>query len=217
MSHPGASPLWESMWSKGLGKGEAFDVGSASGTLVRYLSRTPKLDLAQGAAALVPGCGRAYDALALASHGYSRVVALDLSSTAVNAAKEELKTAADTEAAARVEVCCGDFFSYQGQFDLIWDCTFLCALEPSVRAEWAKQQKSLLKPGGLLLTCIFPIVDKEGGPPFAMSVPLVRDLVEAEGFECAELKEQLPEEEMHRPGGLATGPKTAFAAWKKPS
>merc|ERR1719161_787643 len=44
---------------------------------------------------LVPGCGRAYDALALARHGFDRVVAVDIAPTAVKAAQSFLEDAAD--------------------------------------------------------------------------------------------------------------------------
>ena len=55
-------------WAAGLGKGQAFDVGSPSATLISALSSMgPPLESAL--TALVPGCGRAYDALALARHG----------------------------------------------------------------------------------------------------------------------------------------------------
>jgi len=54
-----------------------------------------------------------------------------------------------------------------------------------VRSAWAKKTLSNLQPEGTLLTCIFPICDKEGGPPFAMSVPLVRSILEPEGWVSA--------------------------------
>ena len=38
--------------------------------------------------------------------------------------------------------------------------------------------KALLSPHGDLITCVFPIGERAGGPPFAMSVPLVRSLLE---------------------------------------
>ena len=55
---------WEAMWKRGLEPGDAFDVGGVSGALASYLKRAPRPP--EGSAALVPGCGRAYDALALA-------------------------------------------------------------------------------------------------------------------------------------------------------
>lgn len=45
------------------------------------------------------------------------------------------------------------------------DCVSLqCALPPSLRERWAAKMKELLRPGGLLLTLIFPICDKVSQP-----------------------------------------------------
>ena len=89
-------------------------------TLRAELRRRPSLEATAGRTALVPGCGRAYDALALAEHGYAAVVALDLSPAACKAAREELQASASA-AAGRVEVRCGDFFALEAceTFDLI--------------------------------------------------------------------------------------------------
>eukprot|EP00434_Breviolum_minutum_P021863 symbB.v1.2.019296.t1/scaffold1554.1/size111945/2 len=205
----GASPMWEDMWSKGLKPKEKFDVGEPSPTLVEVLS-LKSLGDCKGKRAFVPGCGRAYDAIALAEYGFDSVVAVDLSATAVDAAKEFLSQS-KSPAAAKVEVLCADFFKLElePKADVIWDCTFLCALDPSVRAAWAKKTLSLLQPDGTLLTCIFPICDKEGGPPFAMSVPLVRSILEPEGFQAVELREDVAQH-------MAAGPfkaSTAMGRW----
>lgn len=197
--HAGASPHWEAMWAQegGLQKGTRFDVAGPSQTLGAELRRRPP-NACAGLTALVPGCGRAYDALALAEHGYAAVVALDVSPAACEAARAELQSSL-SPAAGKVEVRCGDFFSLQGEeFDLIWDCTFLCALSPSVRERWAAQMSSLLSPQGELLTCVFPIGDREGGPPYAMSVPLVRSLLEPVGLQPTAIRDDMPLEEMHR-------------------
>lgn len=214
VAHAGASVHWEQMWGSGLGKGQAFDVGGVSAALAGELARMSVPD--PGSSAFVPGCGRAYDALALARHGFSSVVAMDLSPTAVARAQEELEASRDP-AAGKVVLRCADFFEEVTEsYDFIWDCTFLCALDPSVRDQWATQQKKLLKPGGTLLTCVFPICQKVGGPPFAMSVPLVRDLLAPIGFKSVRIHE-CADGEKHNPGGGATlgGPGTTLVAWQR--
>jgi SAM-dependent methyltransferase len=217
MPHAGASPKWESMWTAGIGKGQAFDVGGPSRTLVGALART-KYARNPGMRALVPGCGRAYDAVELARAGFDSVTAIDLSATACEAAREELKaiSAASPEfksLADKVEIVCTDFFTFSGKYDLIWDCTFLCALEPTVREEWATKTKSLLRPDGCLLTCVFPIGKPPGGPPFELTVPHVENLLKPIEFVATEIKEQLPPDERHTPSGAAQFG-SAFAAWK---
>ena len=35
---------------------------------------------------------------------------------------------------------------------MIYDCTFLCAIQPEMRQQWAAQHAALLKPDGELVT-----------------------------------------------------------------
>ena len=214
MSHAGASPHWERMWKGGLPKGAAFDCGEASPSLVSELGSVPAPK--PGARALVPGCGRAYDALALARHGFDAVVAVDLSPSAVAAAKAELASTGDA-AASKVELVCADFFALDEKtpYDLVWDATFLCALAPSVREKWAAKHRALLAPGGSLITCVFPICDKAGGPPYAMSKPLVAGLLEPAGFAKVRERDCGPGDKHTAGGASLGGPGTAVVAWTK--
>ena len=207
---------WEAMWSGGIAKGNAFDVGGVSPTLLNALQRIPQP--VAGAAALVPGAGRAYDALALVDHGFDRVVAVDISQTACEAAKKELKDSGSRRA-QKVQVVNADFFDFDhAPFDFVWDCTFLCALDPALRKEWAVKTANLLKPEtGALATCIFPIFPnaRSGGPPYHMSVDLVRKLLEPVGVRADVLDQNLPKEALHLTGRLTPAPTTALGIWKK--
>ena len=42
-------------------------------------------------------------------------------------------------------------------FDFAYDYTFLCALQPDMREQWASTYARLLKPDGVLMTVVFPI------------------------------------------------------------
>ena len=115
----------------------------------------------------------------------------------------------------KIEVYHVDFFEIPDKFDFTWDCTLLCALDPSMRKKWAQKQKALLKEDGTLLSCIFPICEKIGGPPCALSVPLVTDLLAPEGFAAVETR-VCEGAERHLPGAMAgdDAPGTALVAWK---
>jgi len=216
---PTFSPHWESMWSHGLGKGDAFDVGGVSASLYAELSSSRMLKPAPGKSALVPGCGRAYDAVALAQYGFDSVTAVDVSESACKAAKLQLDTERVVSLAKKVEIVNADFFALDEgkQYDFVWDCTFLCALEPALREGWAKKYQALLAPGGTLLTCVFPIAPgKVGGPPFALSVELVTSLLEPLGFSAVSTHE-CADGEKHNPGGVSGlgSPGTTLVQWKR--
>ena len=100
--------------------------------------------------ALVPGCGRGWDALAFADAGWE-VSALDLVSEL-----DELLTPKLT--ASNSKFICGDFFSEEtylqliadGLFDLVFDHTFFCAIPLALREQFGNQMAKLIKPGGHL-------------------------------------------------------------------
>ncbi|XP_043716332.1 thiocyanate methyltransferase 1-like isoform X2 [Telopea speciosissima] len=79
-----------------------------------------------------------------------------------------------------------DFFSWHPTelFDLIFDYTFFCAIEPYMRLAWARQVRDLLKPDGELITLMFPISDHVGGPPFNVSIADYEELLYPMGFKA---------------------------------
>ena len=150
--------------------------------------------------ALIPGCGRGYDVYALAER--ERIaVGLELSSTAVEAAAA-CPTKPQCTAVENARIINQNFFDLDEleKWDFIYDYTFLCALDPSIRTQWASKMAALVKPGGMLLTIIFPITKKDGGPPFEMSLEIVQSLLVPVGFEKVELG-LLPPELCHQGRG----------------
>jgi len=122
----------------------------------------------------VPGCGRGHDVRFLARRGYS-AVGFDFSAAAVAAARELAKT--DNVSAEFVE---RDIFTLAGDyaraFDGIWEYTCFCAIDPRRRAEYVRTMGAILRPGGWLLACFFPLRRRAAGPPFPVSEREVRRL-----------------------------------------
>ncbi|XP_021889201.1 probable thiol methyltransferase 2 isoform X2 [Carica papaya] len=152
---------WEKSWELGL---TPWDLGQPTPVV---------LHLQQGGAlpngrALVPGCGTGYDVVAMASPE-RYVVGLDISENAIKKAKEMSSSSPNANCFAFLKE---DFFTWcpSELFDLIFDYTFFCAIEPSMRSAWAKRMCKLLKPDGELITLMFPISDHVGGPPYRVSV-----------------------------------------------
>ena len=198
---------WESMWAAGLRPGQAFDVAGPSKALLRVMDTLPK-----GRTTLVPGAGRAYDALALSEAlGCPEVVALDIAPSACAAARDWLASAPASAARDRVRVVEGDFFDVAvPDVGLVWDCTFLCALPPSSREAWAERYAALLAPGGELVQLVFPIApSKVGGPPFHLDLAIVRGLLRGT-FEEVALHELPPGTHM---AGVPAG--NAVVRWRR--
>lgn len=216
------------IWAKGLAPGQFFDARTPSPVLVEYAEK----GLIPNGRALVPGCGRGYDVTLLASQNRF-VIGLEISSSAITAAEERLKDLPEEEfpykSKASFELA--NFFDLSPKtedekFDFIYDYTFFCALDPTIRKDWAIQMGNLMKKNGILLTLIFPIhpsregqfsivtiiifdsyflSQKTGGPPFPVSLELYRELLEEAGFEMVELRD-LPSEMSHpgRDGSIVT-------------
>lgn len=179
--------------------------------------------------ALVPGCGRGYDVTLLA-HEQREALGLDISPTAIAAATSRLDSLSAEECGVKghAKFSTTSFFDMtvanSNYFDFIYDYTFLCALDPSIREAWADKMAELLRPStGELLTLIFPIVEhtSEGplsGPPFPVSLKLLEDLLVPRGFECLELR-LLPPELCHqgRDGTTAGSAASGVGRWRKQS
>ena len=128
---------------------------------------------------LIPGAGRAHDAIALAKAGFS-VTALDYAPLAIAALQAEAQGQG-----LNISSVVEDFFAYMpnAAFDYIWEYTFYCAIDPSLRPAYRKKMFSLLKPGGVLFGLYFPLDGRSGGPPFAVTreeLEEFRDLFQVE-------------------------------------
>ncbi|SNX81330.1 uncharacterized protein MEPE_00035 [Melanopsichium pennsylvanicum] len=167
--------------------------------------------------AVIPGCGRGYDAKVFAERGLTSY-GVDISSNAVAAANKWLD---DQNLAlnlkSKVNFVEEDFFnlgteksatsalSKAGLVSLAYDYTFLCAIPPSLRSAWAETYTRLLAKDAILISLVFPIHgDRSGGPPFSISPELVREMLgsqkNADGSEAwKELAELKPKGAETRP------------------
>ena len=69
--------------------------------------------------------------------------------------------------------------------------------------------------GGELLTLVFPIrAPDERGPPYAVSLALLRELLEPAGFECLEL-DMLPSELCHEGRDGSSGSGSGVGRWRR--
>lgn len=127
----------------------------------------------EGARALVPGAGAGHDALALARRGWL-VTAVDLVDAIPTEARDRLTRLGGNYLVADVLE-----HTFEGRFDLIWDHTFFCAIDPSDRARWGKRAGELVVPGGHFTALVFPTKKprESGGPPFGMEPTDLTDVL----------------------------------------
>jgi SAM-dependent methyltransferase len=128
---------------------------------------------------IVPGAGRGHDAREFARHGY-QVTAIDFSPYVIN----EMKRLADPQ--APIEILQHDLFALprdlDGSFDYVLEYTCFCAIDPKRRPEYSDLVTRLLRPGGVYIDLAFPLDDRAGGPPFAVSDSELLNLYQERGF-----------------------------------
>jgi len=66
---------------------------------------------------------------------------------------------------------------YPARFDAVVEYTCFCAIDPTRRAEYASSLSRSIRPGGLLIALLFPVGEKEGGPPYAVQEPEIEGVI----------------------------------------
>ena len=138
-------------------KETGWDIGSVSDPLKEYIDQLNDKNIR----ILIPGGGNSYEALYLIEKGFTDVTVVDIS-------KEVCDKLISSNAQAiekGLKVVNANFFEFTGPFDLILEQTFFCALDPSLRQDYALKMKTLLAPKGKLVGVLFN-TDFPGGPPF---------------------------------------------------
>jgi thiopurine S-methyltransferase len=69
-----------------------------------------------------------------------------------------------------------DFFNLSGQYDLILEQTFFCALDPSLRTKYVEKMYELLTKNGKLVGLLFDFPLVAEGPPFGGSIDEYRNI-----------------------------------------
>ncbi|MEO6671253.1 MAG: methyltransferase domain-containing protein [Ferruginibacter sp.] len=138
----------------------AWDIGKISPPLKEYIDQLKNKSIR----VLIPGCGNAYEAEYLLEDGFTNITLVDISPTLVKSIQQKLK-AYDGK---QLRIICADFFDLNQEFDLIFEQTFFCALDPSLRISYVNKMHDLLKPTGKLIGVLFNR-SFDGGPPFSGS------------------------------------------------
>lgn len=153
MKHLSAD-YWETRWQNNQ---TGWDIGYVSPPLKAYFDQLNDKQYK----ILIPGAGNAYEAEYLFNHGFTNVYVVDFSQSAINNFLNRIPTFPKKQAIV------ANFFELEeGNFDLIVEQTFFCALDPSLREDYLVKMKNLLKTGGKLAGLLFHLPEKKDGPPY---------------------------------------------------
>ncbi|MBN8696095.1 MAG: SAM-dependent methyltransferase [Bacteroidetes bacterium] len=149
--------LNQEYWTKRYNDQETgWDVGEVSAPLKEYIDQLAN----KGLKILIPGAGNAYEAEYLYKQGFKNVFVIDISQEPL---KNILKRSPDFPAEQLIH---GDFFEHSNTYDLIIEQTFFCAIDPSLRANYAKKMAVLLNKDGKLAGVLFDDPLNTAHPPF---------------------------------------------------
>ena len=163
---------WEAHYRAG---DTPWDKGAAAPPLMELIEKNGAA-LWGGGPFLVPGCGSGHDVRAIAETGVP-AIGLDIAETAVAKARS-----IPCEGPASYEH--GNFLDpawCEGRsFPAIWEHTCFCAIDPGLRAAYARATASLLPPGGLLAGVFYLTPNDPGeddsGPPFGTTVDELEEI-----------------------------------------
>ena len=148
-----------------------WDLGQVSPPLQTYFDTLTD----KSVRLLIVGAGNAHEARYLHELGFTNVHVLDIVPSVLN----NFAKANPTFDPKRL--ICHDFFDVHtlglGQFDIIIEQTFLCAIDPNRRDEYARQVHRLLANKGRLVGVLFDC-EFESSPPFGGSMAEYRALFE---------------------------------------
>jgi len=135
-----------------------WDLGAISPPIKSYIDTLEDRNLR----ILIPGCGNSYEAAYLLGQGFTNVTVIDIAPTLVKNLKSKFKNNPN------LNILLGDFFEHQGEYDLIIEQTFFCALQPFMRKDYVSKMHQLLSKDGKLAGLLFNRTF-DGGPPFGGS------------------------------------------------
>jgi SAM-dependent methyltransferase len=152
--------LNEQFWTQRYLNNEAgWDLGTVSPPLKTYVDQL----IDKSIEVLIPGCGNSHEGEYLLNSRFVNTNLIDISPEAINNIKERIPSFPIKQ------LHCENFFEHKGAYDLIVEQTFFCALDPSLRKDYAKKMSDLLVKGGKLVGVMFGVPKNEEHPPFGGS------------------------------------------------
>ncbi len=155
----GNKPLDQNYWDgQYKAKATGWDLGQVSQPIKEYFDTLQN----KNCSILIPGCGNNYEAEYLLQRGFTNITVIDIAPTLVQDIKQKFA------GNSNIKIIHGDFFEHQGQYDIIIEQTFFCALPPTMRQKYIWKMHQLLVEDGILGGLLFNR-SFELSPPFGGS------------------------------------------------
>ena len=144
---------WSGKYRQGL---MGWDTGRVTTPLKEYFDQLENKDLR----ILIPGCGNGHEVKYLHDNGFTNVTVVDISAEPYSELIEQCVNW------SKDSFIVDDFFNINGQYDLIVEQTFFCALDPQMRHNYSIKMHELLAPAGRLVGVLFKVFFAGDNPPF---------------------------------------------------
>jgi SAM-dependent methyltransferase len=148
--------FWDSQYQANA---TGWDLGVISPPIKSYINTLENKNIR----ILIPGCGNSYEAAYLLEQDFTNITVIDISPTLVKNLRIKFK---DNPS---INIVLGDFFEHKGEYDLIIEQTFFCALPPAMRQEYVSKMHQLLTKEGEIAGLLFNRTF-ESSPPFGGSL-----------------------------------------------
>ncbi|MGB1246092.1 MAG: hypothetical protein ACPG39_00725, partial [Flavobacteriaceae bacterium] len=122
------APYWEGRYAS---KNTGWDIGDISTPIKEFVDGLSDKSLQ----VLIPGAGNGHEAIYMREKGFDKVTVLDWSASALNNLKSARPDFPEDH------LIKDDFFEHLGQYDLILEQTFFCAIDPKLREKYQKLKR----------------------------------------------------------------------------
>lgn len=153
MSKELSADFWEERYRQ---TDTPWDIGNISPPLRHFIDKLTDKDLR----ILIPGAGKAHEAIYLHQQGFRQVYVCDWAKSSFAFLQQKVPNFPETH------LLVANFFDLKLCVDLIIEQTFFCALPPSQRPDYVRQMASLLASDGKLAGLLFAEPFDRPGPPF---------------------------------------------------
>ncbi|MDN3493326.1 methyltransferase domain-containing protein [Winogradskyella bathintestinalis] len=133
-----------------------WNIGYVSTPIKSYIEQIKD----QSLKILIPGAGNSYEAEYLWNNGHKNVYVLDIAKQPLDNFRNRVPNFPESQ------LLNDDFFELNDTYDLIFEQTFFCALDPKLRKMYVEKMHQLLKPKGKIVGILFNFELTENGPPF---------------------------------------------------